>query len=489
MNKLMLLMRNYALNTLGLNVALRGRDPKAKRKAGWFLVAVVIGLTALIGTSAMYSVMLGISLKPMGGLSALPTLMMFMASVVVLITTVYKSTNLLFTFKDYDILASMPIPTSILLGSRVLTLYLTNLGFTAMVLGPALVVYGVMTSASIGFYLLGLFTLLFVPLLPLLLGVLLGLVIQLISMRFKHSNILSILLTLIAFLALMALNFGVSGSMASERLGSISLALTEQLSRLYHPALYYSQALIGGNILSLAIFTLAPALLFVLVIRLIAPRFGLLRSLLTASRGHSRYSLEDAQVNTPLKSMINKEMRRFFSSALYVLNTAVGLILMTILTLALMVFGAKQVETVLEMPGFANSMAGILPFLLALMVSMSCTSACSISLEGKSLSILKSLPVPTRTILMSKAGVNLVLTLGASVINAIVLGFYLKANLYEASMLLLIPALYSLFISQLGVIVNLALPNFTWTSEVTVIKQSAAVIVALLISFALTMPP
>jgi ABC-2 type transport system permease protein len=49
--------------------------------------------------------------------------------------------------------------------------------------------------------------------------------------------------------------------------------------------------------------------------------------------------------------------------------------------------------------------------------------------------------------------------------------------------LFLLPLVYILFSSVLGITINLKMPMFGWESEVVVVKQGAAVIVTMLIGF------
>lgn len=488
MNKLMLLLRLQFLNLPGLNPRLYCGPARARRRAVLIALGAGFVVLALLATSTMYSVMLAFSLEPLGALELLPTLMMFAASIVVLMTGVYKSVNLLFTFRDYDTLASLPIPGAVLLGSRFLMLYLSNLGFMALILLPALAVYGVMAAPGAGFWAAAAFSFFFIPLLPVLAGTLLGLVISLAASRFRHSNALAILFSLAAFVLLMVGSTGLSASMASESFGPVAQMAAQQITRLYFPARLYQQALAGSG-WALALFVLGSALAAALALWLLGRCFGPLRALLMARRARSAYRPEALKARSPAMALFGKEMRRFFASALYVLNGGAGLLLMTLMTLALIILGADQLELLLELPGLASMLMAVLPFLLGLMNAMTAPSACSLSLEGKSLPILKSLPVSSRAVLMSKAAVTAVLTGGATVVNALALTLALRPTLLEALWLWVIPLLYGLVSAQAGLLFNLRLPNFSWTSEVTVIKQSVPVLLTMLLAFALSVPP
>lgn len=59
----------------------------------------------------------------------------------------------------------------------------------------------------------------------------------------------------------------------------------------------------------------------------------------------------------------------------------------------------------------------------------------------------------------------------------------LRTGWIESLLLLVIPLIYACYSALMGIIVNLKLPNLEWKSEVTAIKQSAAVLVSMLIGF------
>ena len=48
----------------------------------------------------------------------------------------------------------------------------------------------------------------------------------------------------------------------------------------------------------------------------------------------------------------------------------------------------------------------------------------------------------------------------------------------------LLPMAYMLLFASLGLLINLAFPNFTWTNETTPVKQSPAMLLALLAGMA-----
>jgi ABC-2 type transport system permease protein len=183
----------------------------------------------------------------------------------------------------------------------------------------------------------------------------------------------------------------------------------------------------------------------------------------------------ELRTSTPLKALYVKEIKRYFSSPLYVLNTGIGIVLLTIGAIAL---AFVDLDKILGDPRATTMFLKGGPVFLSFCVMMSCTTMASISLEGRNLWIIKSLPVPTKTIFQSKILVNLTI-IAPAIIDAILISIFLDMGAVTALFMILVTIVCSLFISLFGLLVNLRLPNFTWTTEVLVIKQSAASLISI----------
>jgi len=62
----------------------------------------------------------------------LPAITMAIASIITLFTTIYKVNGILYAFKDYDFIMSMPVKIKKIIYSRMVLLYLMNLTFTLL---------------------------------------------------------------------------------------------------------------------------------------------------------------------------------------------------------------------------------------------------------------------------------------------------------------------------------------------------------------------
>ena len=64
--------------------------------------------------------------------------------------SVFNTFSSLYLAKDNDLLLSMPIPVPVIMASRLLSVYLMGLMYSGVILLPAVIVYWIVGSASVG---------------------------------------------------------------------------------------------------------------------------------------------------------------------------------------------------------------------------------------------------------------------------------------------------------------------------------------------------
>ena len=115
------------------------------------------------------------------------------------------------------------------------------------------------------------------------------------------------------------------------------------------------------------------------------------------------------------------------------------------------------------------------------MISITSTTVCSISLEGKQWWIPLTMPVPTKLIFDSKILVNLTLSIPTSIITSTIVALTFDFNMAGYILLYVTPIVYCIFAAVVGITINAKLPQFNWNNEVVVVKQSIATLVGMLI--------
>lgn len=481
MNNLKLLLKINLMSLFGFNKAIHSKDPTQKKKLWGFSIMMILVSVMLVFVSFMYSILLAKTLEPVGAMSILLALMMMASCMLTIFTTVYKVNGVLFGFREYDRIISLPIKTSTVVASRILILYGMNFAFCCLVMVPAGVIYFIKASVSFSFIPIFLVTLFLIPLIPVVFAAFFGAIISIIANKFKHKSLFGLIFTFAFFLAIMVSSMRVNRhTMDFQAIGQI---LLNSVKTIYPPAYLYVQGVCENNFLSLFWFVFSSIAVFAVFVFLVAKYFNKINTFLVSGRTVSHYKLTSLKETTPLFALYKKEIKRYFTSTIYVFNTGFGMVLLVLLSFGILFMGPQILEHVIKIPIPKNILNDSLPIFISFCVVMSCTSVCSISLEGKNLWIVKSIPVSTMTVFFSKIAVNLTILIPPVTVSSAVLCFAIRPALLQGLMLFLLPYAYCIFISLLGIVVNVAYPIFDWQSDVTVVKQSAATIIAILFGF------
>ena len=121
--------------------------------------------------------------------------------------------------------------------------------------------------------------------------------------------------------------------------------------------------------------------------------------------------------------------------------------------------------------------------------SMVIFTSATISIEGKNIWILQSLPVSPVEIFKAKIKLHVYACLPALILSwaAINIGFY--AGLLFAAVSLVILALFVLIMAQMGLAFNLSKPVLDWQDEAVAVKTGMSVMFTMFAGMALAVTP
>lgn len=471
----MKMVRIQLINQFKLNELKHGRPSK--------IILMVFVALCVVGVLSGYTVLLATGLAAVGLAEVIPAYALTITSLVSLFFTIFKTNGILFVYKDYDMLMSLPITNVTLITSRFFSLYLINTLFSALVTIPMGIVYCIYVNPSPVVYIMWILAVLTETLIPTVIGAAIGALIIALASRFKFANMVAIIVSVAALLAYMGFMFGLTGSSANlnvAQLTNMAEALSSQIYRLYPISRLFHGAVWQENFLYMLAFIAMSAVIYAVFAVLVGFKYNVINTGLTTYHVKSDYKLTTLKVGSPLKALYLKEVKRFFSCFSYVLNMGIGVILLLAAAIGFAVVGVGKMEALLGMPGFVSQFAGFLPLIIASLLSMSCTSAVSLSLEGKNLWILQSLPVDTSAIFKAKILFNLSLTLPSGIISGMILGFVLGVDYRQMILMILVPAAFALFSAVFGMYINIMMPVYGWESETRVIKQSMSSMIGML---------
>jgi ABC-2 type transport system permease protein len=240
-----------------------------------------------------------------------------------------------------------------------------------------------------------------------------------------------------------------------------------------------------GNLMYILAYLGVAVVPFGLFIMLVERNFVRANNYFRVSYTDKHFKLHTQNASTPFWSLIKREIRRYFSSSMVVLNTIVGPIMSTIFVV-IFLFGKDTMLVEMELTNLdPDSFALILIVMSSFMLGLISTTGTSISLEGKTFWIIKSAPLSEINVFWSKISLNFIIALPFLVINTVAVGIAVQPNLIYLILMFLIPAMVNIANGELGLYVNLLLPRMEWDSEVRVVKQSMSVIVSMLLGMAL----
>ena len=161
--------------------------------AGWIIFFVVIMFGVLGGSFTVTALAMcgGLSAAGMGWLYF--DIMSLIALLLGTFGSVFSTYSSLYLAKDNDLLLSMPIPVRTIMVSRLASVYLMGLMYSATVMLPTLIVYWVMTGVTFAKVVCGLLLFLIVSVIVLLLSVLLGWVVAKISVKLKNRSFITVI--------------------------------------------------------------------------------------------------------------------------------------------------------------------------------------------------------------------------------------------------------------------------------------------------------
>lgn len=394
--------------------------------------------------------------------------------------TILMAQSQLYDARDNELLLSLPIPPGQILASRTLVLLAMDGAMVLVVLVPAGAVYWRGRPGwPLGCLALAL-GILAASLLALSLGCLFGWLVGLLTARLRRRNLMTVLLSLALLAAYFYGYFRVNALLQTILLNGEALA--EKVRRFLWPFYAFGMGLAGDWGLLLA-FLAAAAAVTALMLWLLSRTFV---AIATARRpvARARYRGRDIRTASVARALLNRELTRFFTCPIYLLNAGLG-VLMTLVAGA-----AVLVKRELLAALAAQLRVGdLLPFFacagLCVLASTVMITAPSVSLEGKYLWVIRSLPVPSRAVLRAKLRTHLAVSLPAFLLCGVMLWRASGAGLLMGALILVTPALFLACGGALGLAVNLLLPRMAWVSETEPVKQGASVIVTMLGNFTL----
>lgn len=389
--------------------------------------------------------------------------------------SVFSTYSGLYLAKDNDLLLSLPIPVRVIITARLSTVYLMGLMYSAVVSIPAVIVYLAVVRCSVGTLAGGVLSVLLISVIVLILSSLLGWAVAKISLKLRHKSFATVLLSLLFIGGYYFLYFK-----ASSFIGDF-IANAAQYGAKIRGAVYplYLFGRMGEGSVPAMLVSLAVVCVLLGLTWLLLSRSFLHLATASGKAARPRYREKPARVRGVSAALVSREFGRFTSSPNYILNCGLGTLFLTAAAIFLLIRGGWLFAAVIPVFGGTDAVCVLAAAAVCMISSMNDSAAASVSLEGKNLWLIQSLPVSPRQALMAKAAVQLLITGIPMLLCTLCAVFALRPGPIGI-LVVALPMLYTFLAAFWGLFLNLKRPSLTWTNELYPIKQSIPVALALL---------
>lgn len=462
---------------------------KTDKKTRWRLVGLlVLGIYVFVMVYSFASSMAS-TLSETGSLARLAELFMTAGSGLVILSTLFSARDILFSYRDREMLSAMPIKKGTLVGSRVLILLIYESVFTLMLMLPMFVALGRHLPVGPYYILCAVVGCLLTACVPAAVGAFLGTGLSALLSGFRGAKILRYAVLALFALGVMAVSMSSGftaggGDLSVETVGKIDEVMSSVRSFLPTVRLF-SDGLMGEplKLAAFALVSLAMTALLVLFAAKLSPYIGARSESGASARGYAPEKTRGLAA-----ALFRREAGLYFGSPLYVFNTAFGLLILIIGAAAVVILRRRLLDSRMMLEGGAF-LFSMLPFIVALFVSMCPITACTISIEGRRFWIIRSMPVPAAKVLRAKLLLALTVEAVPVVVAVTALQLALPMDAGYRVILYVLPLVYCVFTSVVGLLINLRMPKLEWNNEAAVVKQSGSVTVTMVIGLTVSLIP
>ena len=459
----------------------RKRDG-SRRKAVSVAVVVLVMLVAAVSVGAAVWFLADTLAEPMFRAGAgwlFFGLMAVLALVVGVLGSIFATYSTLYAAKDNDLLLSLPIRPSAILASRMGAVYLLGLLFQLVILGPSIAVWHRYAGFSAGILGLQLLTVLFLAGLTLALNCLFGWLLALLLSRVPRAkNLVTILFSLLLFGVYYYFSFNAQGLITGLLLNLDGMI--RQMSGGLH--LVYRLGMAGsGDVFSFLLLAVLAAAACAVCVWLLSRSFI---SIVTRKSGNKKKAYDSGSVRAAGtgRALLRRELKHYISSPAYILNGSLASFF-SLVAAVLIGLNASELRMILpylrQLPDGRGLVVFIGTALVLFLAMMNTLTAAGISIEGKSLWIVQSLPVPMQRVLGAKLQLHLLITGIPVLIFGAVLCAVLELSAAETALALCTSAAFLLLTALTGLALNLKFPVLHWTTETAAVKSGRSVMFTL----------
>jgi len=494
---------NFSANSSPLSLNKNRKALNGKSKFLLYAVMIVLIVSSVCVPLGIAMKEMTTALLPLGIADGLFYIILPIATIALLVISIFTVISVLFLSTDNAVLLSMPLKPREIIVARFLNIILYTYLIIAMFIIPAFIGYGIATGAGILFYIISLIEILLLPVIPLSVLLLILVLILQYSNLTKHRDLFTYISMGLTLVIALGFNFIFQKAFMSVEIDPSQLAeniraivdgyagvLVKFLPQLIPAINALTSSSVWLQLLNILIYIVASIAVFVIVIFIASPIY--FKSIKGSDeKGAKRKKkksnetvLQKSKTKGLFKSSVIVEWKLMVRSPIYFLNLIFVIILVPLIMIVSMVFslGAagesinmNQIMEVLSSLGLTlSSPLGFLVFfgILLFLTSVNLISSTAASRMGKSASFVKYIPCNTLTTVNIKTFWGNVLGIGPALLIAIALGAFKIISVLDMVALILPIVPSFLVLNYLGFIIDAKNPKLNWVNETQAVKSN-----------------
>lgn len=456
-----------------------------KGKSISFLAFISLIGMLFLGVSIIYNLMFTDMFYLMGESVAYSTIMMgFISSMLALSTSIFKIKSI-FVGKDYDMLISMPIKKSTIIAAKIINLYLVEILYTAILMIPNLVITTIYSGVPT-FVITGLLSILLIPALPMAVACVFSVFITLVADRFKFGNIINFILYLFLFIAIFLFSFSMNMTTSENPEDMKGMLDMVKNAAWINPTLQLIRLAHFDNYLYITLFVGANILLLVGAILFIALLLDNIHGVINGFRSNNVYVRKKLETKGQLKTLLGNEFKRFFKSKYYFINSISSGICAMVFAGLIGYFATDLGPELAQYLPYIKKYAYIATLIIAFGIGIATPASASISIEGQNFWMVKCYPIDYKKFVLAKLIVSSSVLGACSVVASTLMIIFIKPTIFSSIMLVILPLLYVILVSVIGLVINLSYYKLKWKNEQECVKNAAGVVISMFVDWGIT---
>ena len=367
-----------------------------------------------------------------------------------------------FADRELNILIPLPFTKKEIIISKLLSSYVYSLGITFVFLIIPTVIFNIKTGTIVN-YIMSIICLMIFPIVPFSIGIIISNFTGGLLKKSKFKRLINSIINLL----ILVIIYSAFYIFRNIFFNFLFLLINNENSIFYKILFslkFLKDIIIYKNILSLIFFILISLVIFILTIELIIKNITISNTNSFENKNRNKFISKEKNRNF-LQISLKKEFQLILNNSNYFLNSIFFPFMIFILSILFIFMDKNLINNLYDQSNIYEFIHKYLIYLILSPILINNTTYCSLSIEGKALPSILTLPISKKQLLLPKFMLGMFFHLPIIVISSLIfsLKYSMGLNFY---ILLSLTALVASICSNLcGILYDIYFLKINWTNE------------------------